>query len=500
MKRIGHLLLLVGFLAGAFLAMRRELEFDEPRDLDESGVPFVADFDGDGGDDLAVVGERGAQLFPGPVEVPRAVSIAQAIPEPASIRVGDVDGDGAPELLYASETAGRVGWLRAAGARFAEAGSVSVPSARDVAVADFAGDGTPDLAVVDGSGVSLVPDAQGGARPTAQVPGASFVAAGWFDGDEHRDLAAAGDSLVVLRGDGAGGFGDPETVELGDAVTSILAADGRGSTLLLLTTEADDIALLAYDAAKEEKGESAFGVSVQASLAVSGMALGKLDQDTERDLVVGRPEGFAVLRGLGGSFGSPAEYQLDRERPRDPAAGDLDGDGKTDLVLGSDAGVFVVPAGSTVFLPFAVCAGVMLAGLVLVRTAARAHAGRADEHREQIDALQKSIGATIEKLTAMTAARETIDVYDVHGRIDDELMEDVGDFVAARKSMIPLMGLRPYAEVMSAFAAGERNLNRAWSASADGYEDEVWASLDRALARMNEAKGLLARYREETGH
>jgi len=34
--------------------------------------------------------------------------------------------------------------------------------------------------------------------------------------------------------------------------------------------------------------------------------------------------------------------------------------------------------------------------------------------------------------------------------------------------------------VMSSFAAGERYLNRVWSASADGYIDEVNAYLDKA--------------------
>jgi len=37
---------------------------------------------------------------------------------------------------------------------------------------------------------------------------------------------------------------------------------------------------------------------------------------------------------------------------------------------------------------------------------------------------------------------------------------------------------------MSCFAAGERYLNRVWSASADGYIDEVNAYLDKAQAQF----------------
>ena len=46
--------------------------------------------------------------------------------------------------------------------------------------------------------------------------------------------------------------------------------------------------------------------------------------------------------------------------------------------------------------------------------------------------------------------------------------------------MIDAFGLQAYADVMSDFASAERYLNRAWSASTDGYIDEVMRSLDRS--------------------
>ena len=39
--------------------------------------------------------------------------------------------------------------------------------------------------------------------------------------------------------------------------------------------------------------------------------------------------------------------------------------------------------------------------------------------------------------------------------------------------MIHVFGMQNYADVMSNFAAGERYINRVWSASTDGYVDEV---------------------------
>jgi len=40
---------------------------------------------------------------------------------------------------------------------------------------------------------------------------------------------------------------------------------------------------------------------------------------------------------------------------------------------------------------------------------------------------------------------------------------------------------------MSHFASGERYLNRVWSASADGYIDEVSAYLEKAKLQFSEA-------------
>ena len=49
-------------------------------------------------------------------------------------------------------------------------------------------------------------------------------------------------------------------------------------------------------------------------------------------------------------------------------------------------------------------------------------------------------------------------------------------------------GLQTYANVMSAFAASERLINRTWSASADGYVDEVRTCLALAEDEMRSAQ------------
>jgi hypothetical protein len=72
-------------------------------------------------------------------------------------------------------------------------------------------------------------------------------------------------------------------------------------------------------------------------------------------------------------------------------------------------------------------------------------------------------------------------------RIDELFAEDLATFVEARESLSHIHGLQVYADVMSHFASAERYLNRAWSASADGYLDEVTAYLDRAQVQFVDA-------------
>lgn len=50
--------------------------------------------------------------------------------------------------------------------------------------------------------------------------------------------------------------------------------------------------------------------------------------------------------------------------------------------------------------------------------------------------------------------------------------------------MVHLFGLQTYADIMSNFAAGERYINRVWSASADGYDEEADIYLKKAAVQL----------------
>ena len=98
------------------------------------------------------------------------------------------------------------------------------------------------------------------------------------------------------------------------------------------------------------------------------------------------------------------------------------------------------------------------------------------------------VGAADGQLTRPLLERAKL----VHAfEIDRRFRTDLNRFVDARESLTHIYGLQAYADIMSAFAAGERYLNRVWSASADGYADEARDYIGRARSQFEEARAKL---------
>jgi hypothetical protein len=110
-----------------------------------------------------------------------------------------------------------------------------------------------------------------------------------------------------------------------------------------------------------------------------------------------------------------------------------------------------------------------------------------------LDTLRASISAITENMAALDAAKEAMAVDAFHGHIDKKFRDDLSAFAEARKSLIHAHGIQTYAAVMNEFAAGERYLNRVWSASVDGYVDEVQAYIVKARAQFDGTKKILDR-------
>jgi hypothetical protein len=152
---------------------------------------------------------------------------------------------------------------------------------------------------------------------------------------------------------------------------------------------------------------------------------------------------------------------------------------------------------STIAWPYyGLALSVGIAGVVILRATQRRAATHTDKLDADIKTLEVSVTNLLRQLGQLTTKPSQTDVFEVHKIIDSKLMDDLSGFVESRKTLIHIYGMREYAELMTDFSIAERNINRAWSASADGYVDEVWLSLERAEARLTAVAGHLAEYKK----
>ncbi len=84
-------------------------------------------------------------------------------------------------------------------------------------------------------------------------------------------------------------------------------------------------------------------------------------------------------------------------------------------------------------------------------------------------------------------------LHAIIGRLDHAQRSHVADFIDARQALIGRHGLGGYAMIMDRFAAAERQINRAWSAAADGVYDEAETCLKAAADRLRETSQALKR-------
>lgn len=129
---------------------------------------------------------------------------------------------------------------------------------------------------------------------------------------------------------------------------------------------------------------------------------------------------------------------------------------------------------------------IAVAGVVLVQRATRAAAEHPETVAANIEEIDRSLRAIVQKVTQLNREKEMIHTYDMRHKIDEMLLDDLNTFVEARETIGTRFGLNAYAEIMNHFAAGERYLNRVWSCSADGYIDEVNAYIGHAEVQFNE--------------
>ena len=310
-----------------------------------------------------------------------------------ALAVGDLDGDGKPDLavtafngnsvsvfLNTTVAGGALSFGQQAGF---EAGQSSFGGTA-LAIGDLDGDGKPDLAVAGQSAVSVLlnttlpGDSIARLSPSIDFPaafgtGAISVALADFHGDGKLDVVVAYTQLLVLFHNTTAAatvpaFAPPAVIatdptSLFDVHAADFDGDGRPD-LAVLTGDAGATVLLDTSRAGSHVARFAAGVGFAAGPAPTALALGDFDGDGKPDLAVtsrGSPEvrGNTVSLLLdataagastpsftrAGAFANPAPIHVH--------VADLDGDGRPDLVMSDLSGDVTVllnttPAAATV--------------------------------------------------------------------------------------------------------------------------------------------------------
>jgi hypothetical protein len=120
--------------------------------------------------------------------------------------------------------------------------------------------------------------------------------------------------------------------------------------------------------------------------------------------------------------------------------------------------------------------------------------------REDLEANIRSPGAILEAVRTKLEhlrADERVTAHEA-GKLDFVLdvltrlqTNDLLEFLRWSGELTARFGITGYAEINAAFSAAERQINRAWSAAADGVKVEVLICLDRAIACITSAQNAL---------
>lgn len=142
---------------------------------------------------------------------------------------------------------------------------------------------------------------------------------------------------------------------------------------------------------------------------------------------------------------------------------------------------------------------IAVAGVVVLRTTQKAARASSEKHAGDVAELEAILRRVLKQVQRWRTDEGRLPVHAVHQQIDEQLSDDLARFAELRESMIDAFGLQHYAAVMTEFALAERTVNRAWSASADGYVDEVEACLECGATHLENGLTRLKTAQLESG-
>lgn len=274
--------------------------------------------------------------------------------------LGDVDGNGSLDVVVANYGANGVGVLfgQAAGGFAAisplyPTGPNSVPSG--IALGDVNGDGRLDVVTANKStysaGVLLGQAAGSFATVSTYSAGPNTsplaVALGDVNGDGRLDIVTANyfaDAIGVLLGQASGGFAAvsayptgtgsrPCSVALGD-----VNGDGR-LDIVTANTDGNAAGVLLGQAGGTFAAIATYATG--AGSAPADVALGDVNGDGRLDIVTVNTRtstAGVLLAQTGGGFGLVSTYSTNGSTPQGLALGDVTGDGRLDIVTANSVG------------------------------------------------------------------------------------------------------------------------------------------------------------------
>ncbi|MEO1528918.1 MAG: hypothetical protein AAFX06_26150 [Planctomycetota bacterium] len=142
---------------------------------------------------------------------------------------------------------------------------------------------------------------------------------------------------------------------------------------------------------------------------------------------------------------------------------------------------------------YAAGAAIGIVGVVLIRKDKAAKSAAAGDSESDFETVRDSLQMVADRISSLHDRLDEMTCEDVLTYIDEQCVVPCGDFADGREILINRFGTSVFAAVMTEFASGERYMNRAWSASADGYVDEVEKCVQYARDFFQAASAELAK-------